>query len=844
MIGKVLKGKYRVLEKVGTGGFATVYLGRNLESNEVVAIKILKEEHTEESKFVERFRREAKMARRMQHPNVVRMIDYGIEDNVHYLIMEYVQGRTLAEIIHQKGQLPVATAVTIAAQVAQALEVAEQAGVVHRDIKPHNVMVTPDGTVKVMDFGIARMSSMTSLTQTGMFMGTPRYLSPEMARGEKIDIRSDIYALGIVLFEMLIGNTPFVADSPWAIMRHQIETVPPAICSLRQDVPEWLEAVVAKALAKDPQDRFQRPADIVASLTGHEIAVISQSIGDLARTPPPRAQAPTLPKRRIHPAFVGGFVAIIILIAVLVPTLLGGNTSTPTPTLTSDADVNASAKIATATVTRQFAETFTPPVPTTLPTTPTATDTSLPTSSPTPIVIVVTSTSSPSPSPSPTYSPSPSPSPSTTPSPSPKKPSRTPKPTAASVSPSATHEATSPPGTGVASTSGRIAFATIQSGTYVLYSANPDGTGLRWLGDDLRQPSYRQDGELIVANGHSTGHDDLWKVKPDGSGTIGYFGHPEDSHPVWLQSTTGYHVGCGSTRHGDGQWRLYMGDGAVSYGSGQVRGRYPVWLPAESMAYQGCDYGFGTSSRCGLYRVSIWGGTPSLLTDDPNDIPTGAGDAGVLFARQADGNWDVYLVSPTGGPVRRLTDHASNDGLATFSPEGKTIAFVSDRTGKWAVWLMGRDGSNQRKAFDLPGSGYGADWMTERISWGRLPAAPTPVPTDPGAHLLPAPDIKFPIPRDTVASERETTVRWTWEGTLAANQGFQVRFWHASDPAPMGVAPPTTDYEIEVHFGMTDAYRVHGEATYYLDVVVVQIEPYKVLSRNKPIQVTTDPNKR
>ena len=171
MIGQVLKGIYRIYDQVGAGGFATVYLGRNLTNNTVVAIKVLKQEYTAEPRFVERFRREAEMAHRLQHPNIVRMLDYGVEGGTHFLVMEYVEGKTLSDIIAARGALPIQEAVGIADQIAQALDAAWRAGIVHRDIKPHNIMVTPDGQVKVMDFGIARMSAMVSLTQSGMFMG-------------------------------------------------------------------------------------------------------------------------------------------------------------------------------------------------------------------------------------------------------------------------------------------------------------------------------------------------------------------------------------------------------------------------------------------------------------------------------------------------------------------------------------------------------------------------------------------------------------------------------------------------------------------------------------------------
>jgi serine/threonine-protein kinase len=828
MIGQVLKGIYRIVDKVGAGGFASVYLGRKLDSNEVVAIKVLKQEYTDNPRFVERFRREAAMVSRLQHDNIVRMLDYGVDGDVHFLIMEFVQGKTLAEIMDERQALPVDEAVAIAIQVCRALEAAQRAQVVHRDIKPQNIMVTAGGTVKVMDFGIARMSSMDSLTQTGQFMGTPRYLSPEMVQGRDVDVRSDLYALGIVLYEMLVGNAPFVADSPWALMRHQIETPPPRLQPQRQDVPAWLEEVVAKALAKQREDRYQTPSEMLVAL--HSKTDETPSISHLVLRPPPGH-----PKRRaLRPVAVGVALGFLILALVLGPSILRQfhpETITPEP---------PAATLAAQVITSTLAPTHTP-VPSSTPTLapPTATETQPPLAdTPTPAVTIIVATSTASPTTEPTSEPSSTPAPPThTAVP---EVTRAPTETATELPP------TPPPPPPSGALNGRLAFSVVEggSGMYILYSANPDGSDLRWLGNHLRQPGYRQDGAVLIANGQGASMNDLWEVDPNSGVTSRSRGFPEDEHPIWLQSKQGYHVCFGSTRHGDGQWRLYVGERPISYGSGEVRGRYPVWLPGESVAYNGCDYGFGTSSRCGLYRVSMWGGTPMQLTSDPNDVPTGAGDAGVLFMRQADGNWEIYLIAPTGGNPRRLTDNSAHDGLATFSPDGKTIAFVSNRSGTWSVWLMNRDGGEQRKSFDLPlGGGYGPAWTTERLTWGPLEAAPTPGPTPIGGDLLPAPQITFPIPDDTVSTKKPTTMRWTWEKTLAAGQGFEVRLWHTSTNTPTGIAAPVSDLQLTFNVHLTEAYLLHGEGTYYLDVVVVDLETHRVLTRSAPVRLKTDPSK-
>ncbi|HSJ53869.1 MAG TPA: serine/threonine-protein kinase, partial [Anaerolineae bacterium] len=244
MIGRVIKGKYKIYDEIGSGGFATVYLGRNLDTNEIVAIKVLGDQFTREPRYVERFRREAELAERLQHENVVRILDHGVEGGTHFLVMEFVEGLTLDAMLERRGPLPIHDAVSYLKQALAGLQAAHVAGIVHRDVKPANLMITPGGNIKIMDFGIARMESMAGLTQSGMFMGTPRYISPEMARGAGADIRSDLYALGLLTHEMLTGSPPFDADNPWAVLRLQLEEDPAPLRRVRPEVPAWLEAVV------------------------------------------------------------------------------------------------------------------------------------------------------------------------------------------------------------------------------------------------------------------------------------------------------------------------------------------------------------------------------------------------------------------------------------------------------------------------------------------------------------------------------------------------------------------------------------------------------------------------
>jgi beta-lactam-binding protein with PASTA domain len=226
-------------------------LGRN------VAVKVLSPQYAGDQQFVSRFRREAQAAAGLNHPNIVSVYDTGSQGDVHYIVMEYVEGRTIRDVIRQEGPLLPERASEIGQAVARALDSAHEAGLVHRDIKPGNIMLTREGEVKVMDFGIARTSSGDTLTQTAAVLGTASYLSPEQAQGTTVDARSDIYSLGCVLYEMLTGRPPFTGDSPVAIAYKHVreDPVPPA--RINADVPQSLEAVVMKAMAKNPDNRYQ-----------------------------------------------------------------------------------------------------------------------------------------------------------------------------------------------------------------------------------------------------------------------------------------------------------------------------------------------------------------------------------------------------------------------------------------------------------------------------------------------------------------------------------------------------------------------------------------------------------
>ena len=254
---QVFSGRYELLGHVARGGMAEVYLAQDLMLNRKVALKVLFRELSTDASFVERFRREAQAAANLSHPNIVSIYDWGEEDGTYFIVMEYIEGRTLGQIIRAEGPLLPDRAADIGADVAAALAFAHHSGVVHRDVKPGNVLISPSGQVKVTDFGIARAANADNdLTQTGAVMGTATYFSPEQAQGMRVDGRSDVYSLGVMLYEMLVGRPPFQGDNPMAIAYKHVREQPVPPREINSDVPAPFEAIILQAMAKNPNDRY------------------------------------------------------------------------------------------------------------------------------------------------------------------------------------------------------------------------------------------------------------------------------------------------------------------------------------------------------------------------------------------------------------------------------------------------------------------------------------------------------------------------------------------------------------------------------------------------------------
>lgn len=290
LIGKRL-GDYQVMRKLGRGGMADVYAARHLSLGRDVALKVLRSDLARDKDYIERFRREARAAANLNHPNIVQVFDVGSVDSLHYITQELIDGQNLREILDRDGVINVSDAVEVLVGVASALEVASEAGITHRDIKPENIMRSSRGIIKVADFGLARVgadagTTQTNLTQAGLTLGTPRYMSPEQVQGHSVDVRSDLYSLGVSMYHLLSGRPPFEADDPLALAVLHLQETPQPLDRVRQktdaggspDLPEWLIAVVNRLLCKLPRDRFQSPSELLDAIRNE---ASTSSIGGL-----------------------------------------------------------------------------------------------------------------------------------------------------------------------------------------------------------------------------------------------------------------------------------------------------------------------------------------------------------------------------------------------------------------------------------------------------------------------------------------------------------------------------------------------------------------------------------
>jgi serine/threonine protein kinase len=329
VVGETVAERYELEELVGHGGMSSVYRAHDSLLERYVALKVLHEQYNEDEDFVERFKREARLVAQLQHPNIVTVIDRGEQDGRQYIVFEYIEGENLKELVVRKGRLEVREALEIAIEVARALGFAHEHGLVHRDVKPQNVLLNGDGRAKVTDFGIARSLDVEQgVTQTGTVLGTSNYIAPEQASGKHVDQHSDVYSLGVVLYEMLSGEVPFPGESFVAVALKHVNQPPPSVLDVRGDIPMRIAEAVGRALEKDPERRFPTMDAFAAELEAclaeldrgdGDVTMVVPAIRRLAR-PPARRSVPRLP--------LGiGVIALIAIAGIVIGLLTLGGTN-------------------------------------------------------------------------------------------------------------------------------------------------------------------------------------------------------------------------------------------------------------------------------------------------------------------------------------------------------------------------------------------------------------------------------------------------------------------------------------------------------------------------------------
>ena len=351
-------GDYEITRRIASGGMGTVYLAKNTKSNREVALKVLSAQMSQDPEFVARFQREAQATAALRHPHVVQVYDTGVVDNNRYIAMEYLSGGTLHDEIKQliikNEMMPLARAIQITRQIASALDYAHKRGLVHRDIKPSNIMIAGDGRFVLTDFGIVMTQGGTKLTKNVETIGTPEYMSPEQIQGKIPDKRSDIYSLGIVLYEMLTGTAPFKAENTLAVLYKHVNEAPPPISGVRPELSNAIQALVNKAIAKDPEKRFQTSGEFIQAL---DRAMLGKSV--------------EAPSRR--PLVIGGLIAVMgLALVVAVAGIVVGRGSTPAASPKTTVTVLATAALAStptlsevSTAAAEPSATLTSPEPTT-----------------------------------------------------------------------------------------------------------------------------------------------------------------------------------------------------------------------------------------------------------------------------------------------------------------------------------------------------------------------------------------------------------------------------------------------------------------------------------------------
>ena len=678
LIGRRL-GNYDIVEEIGRGGMAVVYRAHQRSLNRHVAIKVLAPQLSFDQQFVERFQREARAAAKLQHPNIVVIHDVAHEQGIYFLVMELLEGRTLKQLIEERGSLSPERAARIVEQVANALDYAHRQGFVHRDIKPANIFVGKEDHTTLADFGIAKAASETQhLTRTGMLIGTPEYMSPEQAEGGTVDYRTDLYALGVVLYQMLAGRLPFKSTTPHATLHAVIYEPPPPLRQLRPNLSPAVESVVMKSIVKKPAQRYQAGREMVAAL---KAALAGQTTGAIAvapprpMTPPPRADAP--PTRRRSPVvwIVGALVLVLVLLMAAVFLLLNGSTddedSTPVATVIVVHETSTPAESSTVTETAPTQD-------------PASTATGVNTNTPTPTALPPSATPIP---PTDTKSP---------PTDTPEPPTDTPPPTA--PAPSAQF--------------GRLAFSSNRDGGPEIYvvklgSGNPVRLTQNNANDWL--PDWSPDGTKITFTSSRTDNYDLWVMQADGSAQTPWVATGSwDDYPRWAPDGQRLSLSTTAVTQGVPNSEIFVrrANGELHQVThSTAEDQWADWSPDGRIIY---TEGYKDSSDWDIYVVNADGSGRTSWLDDTNcDVqPTWSPDGNLIaFLRitsDTNGNGridfedagSVWVGRASGGDLRRITSGVWAVTPA-WSPDNRWIAFAGVRDSN------GNGRSDENDAVDI-----------------------------------------------------------------------------------------------------------------------------------------------
>ncbi len=653
-------GQFKIVEYVGQGGMATIFKAYQTSLDRHVALKVIHPTLKNDQSFVARLTREATVVANLTHPNIVQVHDLVTSENIPFLVMQFIEGKTLKDVMLERKLTP-NEVLDILRPVGEALTYAHSRGVLHRDVKPSNIMIDKDGNVFLTDFGLARIERSGESTMShDMLIGSPQYLSPEQARSEQVDQRTDVYSLGIVLYEMFTGRAPFLGDTPYATIMAQINDAPPSPRSFNPDISIPVEQVLLKCLEKDQAKRYNSVRDLVRAMENavrgpqmdsDEIPIVLPHANQPASAPKakpaspksaPKSKTPNASNNR-RPLFVATILGLVAL-AMCGMLAFGVLSLTPKPTPTSPIAIVLS--------------TTRTPISPTIPPIATATRVA---------VVVPTATTG---------------------------PSRTPVP----VGPDAP--------------TGRVAYS-VSTGDAPeqksIWIANADGSNARKIIDAAMWPSLAPDGsKLAYATLKEPG---IYTANNDGSG-VRRLTNVEAYNPQWSPDGKRIVYFQGKFRAG-GEIHIMNADGS---GDSEITtGFSPDWAPdGNRLVYSNCQ----SASRCGLSVYDLKTKSIAMITTDNGASPqwSPTGDKILYQADSGNGNINVFVVNADGSNRKQLTTGKSNDGQPTWSRDGNFVFWRSDQSGSgWAIFVMRADGTNAKRLIN-PAIPDGSLWARESLT--------------------------------------------------------------------------------------------------------------------------------